>query len=69
VVDDPYRSITRTWYGRVFKFEFVGAASQALTWWLLIPALLIASASLSVLLVHKMAPMPSPAPREDSDSA
>jgi len=69
VTDDPYREITRTWYGRVFKFSFLGQASQALTWWLLIPALLTASAALSVALVHKMAPKLSPVPLGGSDSA
>ena len=62
VADDPYRSITRTWYGRVFKFSFEGQASPAMIWWLLIPSLLVAAAALSTLLVHKMAPKPSPAP-------
>lgn len=66
VADDPYRSITRTWYGRVFKFSFEGQTSPALTWWLLIPSLLIAAAALSTLLVHKMAPKPSPEPGASS---
>lgn len=54
--DDPYRKITRTWYGRVFKFRFLGAESQAKSWWILIACLLIAAAALATLLVHQMKP-------------
>jgi hypothetical protein len=68
VADDPYRTITRTWYGRVFKFKFEGQTSQALTWWLLIPSLLIAAAALSTFLVHQMAPRLSPEPAAGSGS-
>ncbi|MFT5410755.1 MAG: paraquat-inducible protein A [Verrucomicrobiales bacterium] len=54
VADDPYRKITRTWFGRVFKFSFEGQRSTVLLWWLLIPSLLVTAAALSVLLVHRM---------------
>ena len=54
VSDDPYRKITRTWYGRVFKFSFEGQQSQTLTWWMIIVGLLIAAASLSYFSVHRM---------------
>ena len=54
--DDPYRKITRTWFGRVFKFKFLGAASQAKSWWILIPSLLLAAAALAALLIHQMKP-------------
>ena len=53
VADDPYRSITRTWYGRVFKFSFEGQASPAMIWWLLIPSLLVAAAALIAHLARR----------------
>ena len=56
--DDPYRRITRTWFGRVFKFKFHGAASQAKIWWLLTAALALSAGALAVLLVHQMEAQP-----------
>lgn len=55
--DDPYRRITRTWFGRVFKFSFEGDADQSGTWALLVASLLAAAAALAFLLVHRMEPV------------
>jgi paraquat-inducible protein A len=52
--DDPYRKITRTWYGRVFKFGFEGEEASASNWWMLISGLLLAALALAALLVRRM---------------
>ena len=64
VSEDPYREITRTWYGRVFKFEFVGASAELLAIWLLSIGLLFGSVALSFLLVHQMEPKRSRGPAD-----
>ena len=56
VAEDPYRKITRNWYGRVFKFSFEGQENQTAVWALLIASLVVGAGALSVFLVHKMEP-------------
>jgi paraquat-inducible protein A len=52
--DDPYRKITRTWYGRVFKFGFEGKEAGTVYWWMLISGLLLAALARAALLVRRM---------------